>query len=285
MPTRFKDFPDVRLYVVYHKNLILPEIPTLTFLRSDLYGKNHIADKEDYCELRAQYYVWKNQKSDYAGFFHYRRYLELTEDKLVQLPNGKRPVPYRIQRFPQQKQYIEEKIRSIIPRFDAIAPVREYTGVSVWKRYAASLGQRGDDLKLVYDIIREKYPDYLSAADEYLNGKGEYYGNIFIMKWRCFDDYCQWLFSILEEFDNRVQNPLPRTDGYLGERLFGIYFTWLCRQPGIRCAELPRIHFYGYDDTNHAFLRAKFVNFFLPPGSQGRAMLRSFTIKHLEDNT
>ncbi|WP_457944656.1 DUF4422 domain-containing protein [Caproiciproducens sp. LBM24188] len=278
MPTRFNDFSDVRLYVIYHKNMIMPEIPALTFLRSDLHEKDNIADKKDYCELRAQYYVWKNQKSDYAGFFHYRRYLEFTEEKLVHLPAGKRPVPYRIQRFPQRNQYKERVFGSIIPKFDVIAPVWEYTGISVWERYATASGQRGNDLKLVYDIIREKYPAYLSAANEYLDGKGEYYGNIFIMKWQCFDDYCRWLFGILEEFDKKVQNPLPRTDGYLGERLFGIYFTWLYHQPGIRCAELPRIHFYEYDDRNHAFLCAKFVNFFLPPGSKRRATLRRFAV-------
>lgn len=273
-PMSKDDSPEIKLYVVHHKDINLPNIPALTFLRSDLSDSENIADKADYCELRAQYYIWKNKKSDYVGFFQYRRYLEFAANKLIRLPIEKRPAPYRIRYLPKLSDYSVEPIHTIVPQFDIIAPVWEYTGIPVWKRYAAVSGQRRSDLELIYDIIKRKFPAFCAATDKYLNGKGEYYGNIFIMKWQFFDSYCRWLFDILAEFDGKAINPLPRTDGYLGERLFGIYFTWLCSQPEVKCAELPRVHFYGYDDAKHRFFFARFVNSMLPPGSGRRAALR-----------
>jgi len=278
MPTSPEAGTSVSLYVVYHQNIVLPEIPALTFLRSDQCDLDNIADKKDYCELRAQYYVWKNLKSDYVGFFQYRRYLDLDEKKLVCRPCAKRPCPYKIQRFPQPIQYIGSQVDSLLSSFDVIAPIWEYTGLSVWERYGIAKGHRHSDLKLVYDIIRRKYPEYLPAAEKYLSGKGEYFGNIFIMSWDLFDAYCKWLFAILQEFDRKADDPPTRTDGYLGERLLGIYITWLKQKQKLRCAELPRVHFYGYDDKRHHLFFAKFLNYVLPPGSVQRATMRSLSM-------
>lgn len=278
MPIRFDATPDIRLYVVYHRDLELPDIPSLNFLRSDTAQGENIAPLANYCELRAHYYVWKNVKSDYVGFFHYRRYLEFDSGKLVRLPARKRPKPYRIQRMPEGGSYASDKIAPIVSDYDAIAPVWEYTGISVRDRYAMANGHRASDLRLIEKIIAEKYPEYYAAAENYLSGKGEYFGNIYIMKWECFDKYCRWLFAILEQFDLRAETPLPKTDGFLAERLFGIYFTWMNHMPQIDSAELPRLHFYGYDDERHKFSFFRFINFLLPPASGVRAALR--VLKH-----
>lgn len=264
----------VRLYVIYHQNILLPNIPALSFIRSDIQDGDHIAERSDYAELRAQYYIWKNQKSDYVGFFQYRRYLECDTGKLVCSMQKKRPVPYRILRSPEPSLYTSSKINSLVSICDAIVPVWEYTGISVRSRYGKAKMQRLSDLKLIEKILFDKYPGYVDAAELYLAGMGEYYGNIFIMRWDIFDAYCRWLFDILEEFDRRVKDPLPRADAYLGERLLGIYFTWLRQQPKFYCGELPRMHFYGYDDEQHHFRYEKFCNFLLPPGSERRTMVR-----------
>lgn len=268
-----EEAPDIRLYVAYHKELILPTIPSLTFLRSDSAMGENIAHLTDYCELRAQFYVWKNTQSKYVGFFHYRRYLELDKGKLVRVPARKRPDPYRILRMPEPRLYSTEKIAEIASEFDVIAPVREYTGLSVRDRYAISPGHRSSDLRIVEGIISEKYPEYHVAAKEYLDGRGEYFANMYIMERGCFEDYCRWLFDILKQFDQTVKSPLPRTDGFLGERLFGIYFTWMNTRK-FKCAELPRLHFYGYDDKRHNFSVLRFINSIIPAGSRRRAVLR-----------
>ncbi|MBE6833205.1 MAG: DUF4422 domain-containing protein [[Clostridium] sporosphaeroides] len=264
------------LYIVHHKDVKIPVMPCMIPIRSDRADQENLSTKENYCELRAQYWVWKNvalRDDDYIGFFHYRRYLDFSKGKALSLPIVKRPLPYRISRFPVKKTYAEENIADCVEGFDVIAPVWEYTGISVWQRYSQSPKQRREDLQLVYNIIQEKYPQFIPAADAYLAGNGEYYGNIFLMRWSLFKNYCLWLFDILEEFDNRVALPLPRTNGYLGERLFGIYFTWLQEQTNLNLGELPRLHFLEYDDERHAFAVAKIINCFLPPGSVCRAQV------------
>lgn len=269
--------PLCKLYVLFHNDILLPETELLTPLRVDSVEGENIADGKDYCELRAHYRIWKDSsvKADYIGFFHYRRYLELNKSKLY-FPSSraKRPAPYTIKKYPDLARYSLVTASPLLDDIDVFAPIREYTGISVYKRFAEGKGQRTDDLYLVYQIISEKYPEYLPAADEYLNGTGEYYGNIFIMKRNVFNNYCEWLFDILGEFDKRVIDPFPRTNGFLGERLFGIYFTWLCASGNVRCAELPRIHFFGYDDESHNFKKQKIINLFLPAGSKQRAFIR-----------
>lgn len=268
----------LELFVVSHKEVDIPSAAYLMPIRSDRTDGDNIAEKENYCELRAQYWVWKNKQlnnEDYVGFFHYRRYLELNKRKLLKIPSEtKRPIPYQIKKKPNAEMYSKPDVKTWVSGFEVIAPVWEYTGVPVWKRYQSSPKQRLNDLEVVYKILSEKYPAFISSADRYLSGKGEYYGNIYIMRWDRFQKYCSWLFDILEEFDRQVPNVLPFTDGFLGERLFGIYFTWLTAQESIYCAELPRLHFSVYDDEIHHIGREYFTNLVLCPGSRYRSLIR-----------
>ena len=261
-----------KIYVVTHKQVMCTETDCLKVLQSDITQGKHIADKENYCELRAQYFVWKNfgHAADYVGFFHFRRYLDLNNKQFQR----KNITPYSIKKFPNYAEYTMKQIEPCLQNCDVIAPIWEYTGCSVWKRYAQSPGHRVEDLEKVYDIISTVYPTYKSAATAYLNGKGEYFGNMYLMRYELFQNYCTWLFDILERFDRETPDMLPRTDGYLGERLFGIYYTWLKNKGNVRCVEVPRVFYYGYDYADHNFARTRLVNFFLPPGKKMRAVFR-----------
>ena len=55
----------------------------LLFDVKDDIGEDNISDKNrQYCELTGIYWAWKNDKSDYIGFSHYRRRFILTEEKI-----------------------------------------------------------------------------------------------------------------------------------------------------------------------------------------------------------
>lgn len=265
---------EIKLYIVAHRPLVHLPPRGSELIRADKGEGDNISDKEDYCELRAHYWVWKNTTGpdeDYIGFFHYRRYLDFEGGEVVELPSKERPVAYRIAERPKENiGVLAEKLREL----DVIAPTWEYTGISVFERYGRFLNQRTHDLEMIMEIIHEKYPAYIQAAEDYLHGKGEYYGNIFIMRRRIFQDYCTWLFSILGEFDRRITDAPQFADGHLGERLFGIYFTWLSRQKEIRCGEVPRVHYWIYDDKEHHYKNERWLNLLLPPGSQLRSFVR-----------
>lgn len=261
----------VSLYVVYHDTVPITPVGCLIPICSTRADGQNIASKSGYCELRAQYWVWKNAavSAEMVGFFHFRRYL--AAHGLIHLPVKKRPLPYRIVPWPFPGDYEQETIAALSSELDVIAPIWEYTGIPVYQRYANGSGQRGSDLECIRSIILEIYPQFAQAMDTYLTGCGEYYGNMFIMRRSIFLDYCGWLFEILNRFDAAVTDAPSHTQGYLGERLFGIYFTWLQQSGHVRCGELPRLLFSGYDDDTHHFGRKRLVNFLLPPGSRRRA--------------
>lgn len=271
----------IKLYIISHKDIKIPSSECLTPIRADRTDGINISEKTNYCELRAQYWVWKNglKDIDFIGFFHYRRYLDFYNRKHNLISSDNKVLPYRIKKLPQPEKYYYHNIAPQLQHLDAIAPIFEYTGITAYERYAQSQKLREKDLQLIRKLIDQFYPQYSESADTYLNGVGEYYMNMYILRRPLFQDYAMWLFDILQKFDQRVPNQLPKTNGYLGERLFGIWYTWLKKQKKFRCKELPRVHFYGYDDLNHHFRQDRIANAIIPPGSKRRAFIRKKILK------
>ncbi|MTK14012.1 MAG: DUF4422 domain-containing protein [Clostridiaceae bacterium] len=264
---------NIKIYIPYHKPINKLDLPFIKMIPTNLEEGNNISHKHDYCELRAQYYVWKHYIAEYVGFFQFRRYIDISRE-VCEVNSNKKTQPYVIKEFPNIKEISLDKILSLKEKYDVIAPIPEYTGISVYKRYAISKGHRKEDLDMVVNILLDKYPHFNDAVEVYLSGFYEYYGNMFFMRKHVYEEYCSWLFDILFTFDGQAVNILPKTNGYLGERLFGIYFTYLKLQSKLSLGELPRVHFYGYDDFNHNFRKEKAINLLLPPGSKLKAMLR-----------
>lgn len=249
-------------------------------------GDNISSQNRSYCELTAQYWAWKNEEADYFGFFHYRRYLTFVDTSLVDcraMPK-KLPCAYKIYKLPDEATlknlgYDIETMSNITSRFDVIAPIAEEMYVSVYNHYHKTNFHNAADLDLVLEIIGEKYSEFQDAAQEYINSTKHYFGNIYIMKKEVFHNYCKWLFEILNTFDSRTDftkytGKAYRVDGYLGERLFGIYYTWLKKQSDIHCAELPRAHFEAFSGETDNFSRMKRINTILPPGTRRRALVK-----------
>lgn len=264
---------NIKIYISYHKPISKLELPFIKMIPTNLKDGINIAYKNNYCELRTQYYVWKNCTPDYVGFFQFRRYLD-TSKEVCRVNTSKKPRPYVIKKKPNVQGMFLDRILDFKEKYDVIAPIPEYIGISVYERYAVSKGHRKEDLDMIINILLSKYPHFSDAVKVYLNGFYEYYGNIFFMKKNIYNEYCSWLFDILFNFDEQVINVLPKTNGYLGERLFGIYFTYLKLKKNLFLGELPRVHFYCYDDINHNLKRQKIINNFLPPGSNFKGMLR-----------
>lgn len=289
----------IKIYVSCHKDLysfshpVLYPIQVGTALAEFRYkgmqyddsGDNISTQNRSYCELTAQYWAWKNDAADYYGFFHYRRYLSFDPKSLVDHTNSQKvkrsPLPYRNYKLPDEQTlnllgYTEENIKDIIGRYDIIAPLAEQMHVSVYDHYKKAPFHHIEDLDLVLKIIEQRYPEFKAAAQEYMAGTKHYFCNMFVMKRELFFNYCAWLFSILQEFDRQTDftkysGKACRVDGYLGERLFGVYYTWLKKQSTVRWAELPRVHFEAFPGETDNFWLMKRVNMFLPPGTRRRA--------------
>jgi len=276
--------PNVKLYICCHQVSEVPEHPFLVplqvgsalsdtrfpgFLQDDT-GDNISVKNRSYCELTAQYWAWKNAEADYYGFFHYRRYL---------YPHIDAKRPYRVEYCPTRVLLDKlgyDRFPALIQNYDVILPKGEDMHIPVREHYAKAPFHHAHDLALIEEIIRYRYPAYAKAMEQYLSHTVCCFGNIYIMKRERFYDYCTWLFSILEEFDRQAQSKAytaqeQRVDGYLAERLLGIYAVKMRENPSARVLELPRVHF---TNSRARMWEKRAVNQILPPGSCRRAVVK-----------
>lgn len=277
----------IALFILTHKKTYIPAHPMFAPLQigavlnepiaeyvQDNTGEN-ISDKnKSYCELTGQYWAWQNVEAEYYGFYHYRRYFSFTKEKH----------PYRIVDFPDESAlaklgYDAKTMEQYIRQYDIIVPMAENMHETAWQNYSRAPQHYIEDLRLAVDILKEQHPEYIDAAEQYLNGTKLYLKNMYIMKKEYFHAYCAWLFPILAEFDRRNNwdkynnnATAMRVDGYLAERLFGIWYTHMKQNKDLRTSELARIHF-GKMDGKGNLRYMKWVNYILPPGTKRRNLV------------
>ena len=255
---------DIKIFVACDKDSYVPDNPFLfpiqvgSVLSKDRYvnmlhddtGSNISRKNRSYCELTALYWIWKNQDCDYYGLFHYRRYMcfDVSLKENDSLGNVVRDT--LDSSTLEELGITTELMESYIVNHDAIVvrPRKILAVDNVYKEYGDPYTQHIEDLGVVIDIIHEKYPQFNESVKEYLNQRYAYDCNMLIMKKDIFQDYCSWLFSILEEAEDRINTinygiQEYRVFGYLAERLCGIYFTYLKNNGDVRVGELPKVLF------------------------------------------
>ena len=84
------------------------------------------------------------------------------------------------------------------------------------------------DLLTVGEVIQEKYPDYAPYFQKAMEGDAYYYGNLMITSRERFQEYAQWLFSILFEVEKRIDVESydlynQRVFGFLSEQMVKIW--------------------------------------------------------------
>ena len=183
----------------------------------------NISTKNPYfCELTATYWIWKNEKTDIVGLFHYRRFLNLknNEIKVNQIHKN----------FANHYGLTKQNIQNILSEYDLILPEKiKITETNLYDHYKTNHHQ--SDIDLLLDIIKEKHPnDYKIAEQELKNNSEMFLGNIIIAHKKVFDLYAEWIFDILFEIENKIQSDVLKRDayqqrvyGFLAERLMAIF--------------------------------------------------------------
>lgn len=150
------------------------------------------------------------------------------------------------------------------------------------QQYATAPHHYVHDLHLMLELLRQDNPQDWRAAEEYLNGTRLLFGNIFLMRRELLEHYCAWLFPLLARYDEQknVEGYSPqvlRVDGYLAERLLGVFLTR--QQKNVSIAYVPRIHFAGMEGLS-TYWKKQAECFLLPPGSTRRGAVRRFLRKN-----
>lgn len=196
-------------------------------------GEN-ISDKNDYYnEMTAIYWAWKNYDQlgnpDYIGLMHYRRHFVLNENSLDVLNIRN----FNPNTYFDEINYSEEKIEKLVEGCDFLPHIGKV--INVYKHYTEN--QRKEDIDLANDIIIEKYPEYESVMKKYYSGDYSNFCNMCIFSKDLFFKYCEWIFSILEEFEKRVDMSEKRF--FISERLTGVFIAKLMENKKLKYKVLP----------------------------------------------
>lgn len=211
------------LFTVMHKEY---QVPTFSPYKSISVGPNkdkfeanyrddsgdNIANKNSsYCELTAQYWVWKNiaNEFDNIGLVHYRRFFANSNS-------------------PSKKLLTDENIQKYLNSYDIILPKKWYWNMTVAEFYYVVGQGKQKDLTTTRKAMEKYYPEYLSSFDKILNGHSASYCNMMVTDRDRFKSYSEWLFKVLGyvEDNTDISEYTPaeaRIFGYLSEILLNVW--------------------------------------------------------------
>ncbi len=165
----------------------------------DNIGDNISEKNREYCELTALYWIWKNDTSDYLGLCHYRRHFQLDWDIIRRLEHSD----------------IDVVLTIPILNFPSVREVYENDHMI-------------EDWDIMLEVIERFEPTYRKAAEIVQSGQYYYGYNMFIMRREILDNYCKWLFPILDYCERycgkKKDSYQNRYLGFMAERLLTIYF-------------------------------------------------------------
>jgi len=163
-----------------------------------------------YCELTALYWIWKNSNEDVVGLVHYRRYFAGLSHTIK----------------------LKDKLIAASDDFDCskheliVVRKRNYYVTNIKNHYCHAHSK--EDLNTLQLIIEFMHPEYIKAYHTVMNGKSISLYNMFVGKRGIITEYCEWLFPLLEEVNQRIDfseydSYQKRVLGFMAERLFNVW--------------------------------------------------------------
>lgn len=269
----------IKIGMACHKPSVLPKNPLFVPIQvgsaiaarrmegmcHDDEGDNISAKNASYCELTAQYWLWKNQEADYYGLCHYRRFLCFAETDAKR--NERNQIEayaiddYNLKRFGLED---EAQMRAVIESNDVV--VGELQNVSrlytprgnqntAWKHWVAhdrALIMEEDLVKML-GILDEVSPEIGADAREYLQTNTFLGFNCFVMKKEFFQEMCSVEFEVLERLESVVDlthynQQLKRIYGFMAEIICSSYVYHLEKQKKYKVKHVPLVYFNYTDE-------------------------------------
>jgi hypothetical protein len=207
---------DTRIYIATHKAFQPPVgspyiplhvgksgKPSLGYIGDDT-GDSISTKNASYCELTGIYWIWKNISCEVVGLCHYRRYFTREGHILTQAE-------------------IEETLKT----YDLILGTSSMTPAATVADHYSGM-HHASDWNICRQALSLMYPDALDAFDLMAHANLMNLGNMMICRKGLFDNYCSWLFPLLEEIETRTDISSydtfqARLYGYLAERLLRVW--------------------------------------------------------------
>lgn len=293
--------PNCTLYLPVRCGAVLDEFNT-SDIQGDDTGDNISEKRAAYGEFTVQYWAWKNTVSEYIGLCHYRRYFSFSEkhfrakkyDKMIHVPVL---CPHVLNKFniEDTDRIVKtvEKTDIIIPEPIKVTQLPTINGIKdtvgeMWNAYTEFSCNGKSFSEFILYFINEISPKYSASAVDYLRGNIHHGFNCYIMKYRFFNEMCEFQFPIMAKFEEYCkQNRYEYTGrliGYFGEALNGIFIHYLINELKVNYKELQLVFF---NDTQKNTITIKqyirfyaeqlldsTVSIFFPRGSVRRKKLK-----------
>lgn len=207
----------VKMYVMTHKKFQEPGNSMYIPLHVGREGKEDIGYLGDntgvnishkncyYSELTGLYWVANNvADADYLGLCHYRRYFLNDGGQLLD----------------------EAFCESVLRKYDVILAKAVHHPKSYYEVYKEAHNIL--DLEVTGEVLKELYPEIYPVFEEIIAGTKVYSGNMFVTSRQLFAEYTNWLFSIFDVVEKRI-NPDAydsyhrRVYGFLSEQLLYVW--------------------------------------------------------------
>lgn len=267
----------IKIFCAYHKdapiikNEIIEPIQVGRELSdsviSEIIGDNtndNISYKNNiYCELTATYWAWKNSQANYIGLAHYRRFFSFEKTSMIK-SNSKKSKYFLsllantfgvgLKKNPTDTSMLESitdfsvfsnkansfcklLLTAITDKEYAIIALKPiFVSMSIKNFFSIKLGDF--HIELLKKIVRERHSNYSDSLDIILKGNLLYPANMVVMERSVFDEYCSFLFDVLDNHidycqkENYYYNPFKerafsRFSGYLGEIVTSVF---ICKQ-------------------------------------------------------
>mgnify|MGYP004624804137 CR=1 FL=1 len=253
---------NIKILIATHKEYKMPEDNMYLPIHVGKEGKEAIGYIGDntgdniskknpyYCELTGLYWGIKNLECDYIGLVHYRRHF--SNESILKIFNRDK-----------YKNIIKEnEIKKILTKYDVILPKkRHYIIENLYDHYEHT--HHIDHLDITREIIKEICPEYLISFDCVMKRRSAHMFNMFVMKKKFANQYCEWLFKILYELEKQID--ITQYDSFQA-RLFGrvselLLDVWI-EHNKIVYKEIPYLHIekVNWVKKGSNFLRSKIFN-------------------------
>ena len=220
---------DIKILIATHKQCWIPKDEIYLPVQVGSYGRqsigfqrddqgNNISEKNNlYSELTALYWGWKNLHCDYIGLVQYRRYFGGSTSFL----------DHNIMRG--------QELENILYHSDIVLPnPRNYRIMTIKKHFEQYDFSLPDDIVELENAISAISSDYVDSFHRVMGRKKGHMCNMFIMRKDLCDQFCSWCFSVLDDYENRIDTRRNRIIGYAGEHLLDIWIE-KNRQPYVEC--------------------------------------------------
>lgn len=208
-----------------------------------------------YCEMTAMYYVWKNIKADYKGLCHYRRFFTFKGESLMSIIITKCAVILTktyslikpsINFTSVHSRFLSyEKSQNVINEQEfQFADYLKKNSVDIICTKKANLSTRnveqhfsmliGMKCMATLDNLMKDNQRYYQIYKKLLKGHKYTYGNMVLMKNQYFEEYCNFIFPIMQQHHalmcgtlNEINPTYSRVTGYVAEILTATYIASL----------------------------------------------------------